>query len=178
MCRTKPIDPAGASNETVTSSSFDSKRSALAAMPARIDEFVAAVPQRLWRARPAEGGFSLVEQVCHLRDIDGEGYRLRLERILTEQEPSFANIDGAKLAQERAYQEQDLQTALADFGKTRADISRRLYGLSDAARQRAGFLDGTQRITVDDLVAAMLDHDLGHLQELAALRDELGLRKD
>ncbi|MBI3709364.1 MAG: DinB family protein [Proteobacteria bacterium] len=178
MCKTKPTNPAGAANETVTSSGFDGKRSALAAMLARIEEFVDAVPQRLWRTRPAAGGFSLVEQVCHLRDIDGEGYRLRLERILTEHEPSFPNIDGAKLARERDYQEQDLPTALAGFGKTRADISHRLNGLSNAARQRAGFLDGTQRITIDDLVAAMLDHDRGHLQELAALRDELRLRKD
>ena len=36
-------------------------------------KIVAAIAESAWRSKPSSGGFSLVEHVCHLRDIDGDG---------------------------------------------------------------------------------------------------------
>ncbi len=64
---------------------FAQAAASLGAMPAKLKEIAAAIAEGAWRSKPAGGGFSLVEHVCHLRDIDGDGYRVRLERMLTEQ---------------------------------------------------------------------------------------------
>ncbi len=57
--------------------------------------------------------------VCHLRDIEQEGYRERIKRILNETDPVLADIDGARLALERNYNQQNFAEALATFADTR-----------------------------------------------------------
>jgi hypothetical protein len=146
---------------------------ALARMPRQVRELVAAIAAERLHLRSKAGGFSAVEHVCHLRDIDGEGYAVRLERLLSEERPVLADIDGDALARARDYQSQDLATALATFTRTREGIVRRLAGVSHGERRRIGLWEGTRKMTVDDLVAAMLAHDAAHIEELTALRDEL-----
>src|SRR5919202_3497218 len=71
------------------------------------------------RVKPTAKEFSALEQVCHLRDIEREGYGVRLRRLLAEDSPTLADIDGARLALERDYQRQDLACALAEFTEAR-----------------------------------------------------------
>ena len=151
----------------------ESAAAALARMPGQLREIVETIAAERRRSRPASGGFSAVEHVCHLRDIDGDGYAVRLERMLSEEKPVLADIDGDALARERDYQSQDLAAALAAFTRTREGIVRRLATVSHAERRRVGLWQGTREMTVDDLVAAMLAHDAEHIEELTALRDEM-----
>lgn len=146
---------------------------ALSAMPAKVKDLVAQMPRDAWRTRPAAGSFSLVEHVCHLGDIDGEGYRLRLDRMLKEDQPSLPDIDGDVLARERNYQEQDLSAALAAFSATRREIVTHLAKLTPKERQRSGLMGGTELLTVEGLAATMLAHDSAHLDELAGLLGEV-----
>ena len=174
MCNPGPFPPA---TENVASPDEHARRvAALAAMPAALEVALNAIPPARWRDRPREGGFSLVEQACHLRDIDGDGYRRRLAAMLAHDLPSFPDLDGAKLARERDYQRQDAPAAAAAFSAGRAAIVRQLAGLGAAERARAGLMDGRTRITVDGLVAAMLEHDAGHRAELEALAAEFPSR--
>ena len=53
------------------------------------------------RRRPAAGGFSLVENVWHLADLEREGYAVRIRRILGETNPALLNFDGDRIARER-----------------------------------------------------------------------------
>ena len=154
--------------------SFAKAAASLGAMPAKVKEIVAAVPQASWRSQPARGGFSLVEHVCHLRDIDGDGYRVRLERMLTEQHPTLPDLDGDALARERVYQSADLATALASFTATRLAVVARLAKLSPEERRRTGLMAGTTDITVEGLVAIMTAHDSEHLDQLNDLVSEMG----
>ena len=153
---------------------FAVSAASLGAMPAKLKEIAAALPQAAWRSKPAGGGFSLVEHVCHLRDIDGDGYRVRLERMLTEQCPTLPDIDGDALARERAYQSADLATALASFATTRLAIVARLAKLSPDERRRTGLMAGTTDITVEALVEIMTAHDSEHLDQLNDLVREVG----
>jgi transcriptional regulator with XRE-family HTH domain len=145
----------------------------LGAMPARLKAIAAAVPQAAWRTKPAGGGFSLLEHVCHLRDIDGDGYRLRVERMLTESCPSLPDLDGDALATARDYLSQDLSAALAAFAATRLDIVARLAKLTSEQRRQTGLMAGTMEITIDGLVEAMTAHDSEHLDQLSGLRGAL-----
>jgi len=55
------------------------------------------------------GAFSVLENICHLRDIEIEGYSARLNRILIETHPFLPEIDGGSLATVRDYNTQDLE---------------------------------------------------------------------
>lgn len=145
----------------------------LGAMPSRVKDIVALIPQDAWRQRPAKGGFSLLEHVCHLRDIDGDGYRLRVDRMLKEQRPSLADLDGDALARERNYQSQNLPEVLVTFTAARWEIAARLAKLTMEERQRTGLMAGTNEITIEGLAGIMLAHDSEHLDQLAELCGEL-----
>jgi len=146
----------------------------LAALPGRLKAIVEVVPKEHWRTAPKAGGFSLVEHLCHLRDIDGDGYGIRLERILNEERPVLPDIDGTQLAVERDYQAQDARAALDAFTATRWAIVGRLAKLEPAERRRVGLMAGTSEIDIDGLVSTMLAHDSEHLDELDGLRAEFG----
>jgi transcriptional regulator with XRE-family HTH domain len=152
---------------------FANAAAGLGAMPARLKEIAAALPQAAWRTKPAGGGFSLVEHVCHLRDIDGDGYRVRLERMLTESNPSLPDLDGDALAKERAYQSADMAAALGSFTATRLAIVARLAKVSPEERRRTGLMAGKTEITLDGLVDMIKTHDSEHLDQLGDLQTEL-----
>jgi transcriptional regulator with XRE-family HTH domain len=153
---------------------FSGRVAVLARMPGQVRALVDAVARERRRARPIAGGFSVTEHVCHLRDIDAEGYSVRLECMLTMDNPPLTGIEGDVLARERDYQSQSLDDAFAIFAEARAGIVERLARLGPDERQRTGLMGGTNPITIDDLVSAMLTHDSSHLDEMAALRNELG----
>lgn len=152
---------------------FAQVAASLGAMPAKLKEIVAAIAESAWRSKPAAGGFSLVEHVCHLRDIDGDGYRVRLERMLAEERPSLPDIDGGALAKQRDYLGQDLVAALAAFAATRLEIAARLAKLTPEQRRSTGLMAGGTEITVDGLVDMMGTHDSEHLDQLNDLQGEL-----
>ena len=71
------------------------------------------------RRRPAAGGFSLVENVWHLADLEREGFGLRIRRILSESNPALLNFDGDRMARERSYQERDVDRGIVLFARAR-----------------------------------------------------------
>ena len=143
----------------------------LAAMPRFVEEAVAAADADAL-ARPGPGGtFSLTGQACHLRDLEREGYLVRVRRILAEEEPVLAGFDGDAVARERDYPAQDARQAARDFAAARAELVA-LLGSVDAVRAlRTAVFDG-RRITLSALVEMIEEHDRGHREEIAALRVE------
>jgi hypothetical protein len=170
MCRT---DPRPTRSSDLPDAAFAAKLSTLAAMPADFAAQAASIPAPDWQRGAANGNFSVHQHVCHLRDIDIEGYRMRIERMLSEVIPTLVDLDGAKLARERNYHRQDVRTAQAAWAAVRADLVRRLAGLTQAERQRTGVMEGVGEITVDGLIEMMLAHDREHRDDLAALGKEL-----
>ena len=121
------------------------------------------------RWKPSAAEFSVLENACHLRDIEREGYTVRLRRLLTEDEPVLADIDGDQLARERDYQSQELATALAAFAEARAANVATIERLQPAQFERTGMFEGTGRITLARLLEMMRAHDEAHRAELSAL---------
>src|SRR5438552_18336683 len=84
---------------------------------ARFSDELAQLASRFGAAqrllRPAADAFSLTEHLCHLRDLELEGYPVRIRRILDEDLPRLMEIEGRKWAVARCYQEQAAQTALS-----------------------------------------------------------------
>ena len=140
----------------------------LARMPRILEEAVAGADARAL-ARPGPGGtFSLTEQACHLRDLEREGYLVRVRRILAEEDPVLAGFEGDVVARERDYASQDAHAAARDFATARAELVAQLSALDPALEARTGMFGG-ERITLADLVAMIVEHDRGHREEIEAL---------
>jgi hypothetical protein len=125
------------------------------------------LPEASLRAVPPGGGFAPIEDAWHLRDIEAEGHFLRIRRILAEEHPTLASIDGERLARERRYLERELGTALDEFAQYR-EASVGLLGplAEDAWLRTAIFEDRT--LNLRELATAMAEHDESHFVTLNA----------
>lgn len=126
-------------------------------------------PDLLLKNSPAE--FSVLENVCHLRDIEIEGYTARIGRILRENNPILADIDGSRLAIDREYQRQNVSEALQAFADARRQNTQTLRGLEAEQFDREGTLEGVGNVSIRGLLLLMRDHDAGHIRELTSIRE-------
>lgn len=143
-------------------------------------EFLQQTPERIWvitaglsepvvALKNSESEFSILEHVCHLRDIEAEGYASRVKRILTEEGPLLVDIDGSRLAVEREYNSQSLALALQAFAQARALNIETLRNVREDQLDREGNLEGVGTITLRQLLNLQREHDEEHLKELSAL---------
>jgi hypothetical protein len=148
---------------------------ALEEMPGALARVLDRLPRQSRLFRPPGSGMSAVEHVCHLRDLESEGYHVRIERVLTQDAPELIEIDGTAWASERDYQSQSFEAAFDSFRQTRTLVVELLRGISVDDYPRYGLFRGVKRMTVTDLVLMMHDHDQTHLQEFDELLVELGI---
>ena len=125
------------------------------------------------RRRPAAGGFSLVENVWHLADLEREGYGVRIRRILAESNPALLNFDGERMARERAYQELDLDRGIVLFARARRQNLEALSRLSPSDWRRSGSQEGVGCVKLEDIPRMMVEHDRSHGLEIASLLTEI-----
>jgi hypothetical protein len=102
-----------------------------------------------------------------LRDIEAEGHFLRIRRILAEECPVLASIDGERLARERHYLERELGTALDEFAQYREASVGLLGPLREEAWLRTAIFEN-RTLNLRELVKAMAEHDESHLAPLTA----------
>ena len=140
----------------------------LAAMPEFVAGAIAHAPADALQWKPSPEEFSLLEHACHLRDLEHEGYLLRVRRMLAETLPALPGFDGATVAQERHYLAQDARAAAHEFALARGELLARLHALTAADLAREALFDG-KRICLVDLVAMIAEHDREHREEITRL---------
>jgi hypothetical protein len=145
----------------------------LESTPALLGKAARALSRCEARRRPAAGGFSFVENVWHLADLEREGFGIRIRRILREDSPALLNFDGERIARERCYQERDLERGLMLFARARMLNLEALRALSASDWNRAGAQEGVGRITLADVPRMMAAHDRSHETEIAQLITEI-----
>jgi hypothetical protein len=141
----------------------------LAATSDRIRALVEGVCEAELSRKPAPDVFSLRENVLHLRDIDVEGYARRIARVLDEERPFLPDVDGAKLAVERHYNNQPLDSALQAFAESRARSIGRLRAIRPADLDRLADFEGVGTVTLRRLLELWIEHDAGHIADIEAL---------
>ncbi len=144
----------------------------LGAMTQFVEAAIASVPRDEMAFQPAPDRFSLLEHACHLRDLEREGYLVRIRRMLTEPGPTLESFDGAAVATARAYMLQDGRAAAHEFAAARHESMRLIGTLADADLAREATFAG-KRVSFGDLLAMMVEHDREHRQEIEALRGEM-----
>jgi len=152
---------------------------ALRAFPQQLEAHYAAFPAEFihwapssWDGVPSEP-LTAIEQVCHVRDIEIEGYHLRFHRTLTEEQATLASIDTEALAKERAYSESDASTVLASFREARAQTLALIEGLTPEQFDRTAVFEGYGPLTLRSLVHYLCSHDQQHLAGLQWLLGKL-----
>jgi len=145
----------------------------LESTPALLARAAAELPEDSVRHRGTTGGFSLVEHVWHLADLEREAYAVRIRRLLTEDEPQLSNFDGDRAARERLYQRLDLAEGLLAFTLARTRNLQKLRELSADDWRRAGEQEGVGRIELSDVPRMMTEHDRMHGVEIADLVREI-----
>lgn len=141
----------------------------LAGLPGEVRRLVGGLPPALLRQRPEPQRWSMLENLCHLRDYE----QLMLERyrrILSEEHPVLRPFDPDATAAARAYAGCDPAWELRELGRLR-DLSLQLLGaLGRRTWQRRGVHARRGEISIEQLVAHHLDHDATHRSRLQALR--------
>jgi DinB superfamily len=154
----------------MSSDSLQSLINLIARTPAEVTRLISDLSSQDLRRTNTPEEFSALENICHLRDIETEGYEVRIARILEESNPLLTDIDGSRLAIERAYNNQDPQSALKDFADARHRNIQRMKNLSLEQLELEGTLEGVGRVTLGRLVEMMSEHDEGHLHELSIIQ--------
>ena len=146
--------------------------SALAAFPAELEKHFAAFPPGYlnwappsWEGVPSEA-FTAIEQICHVRDIEIEGYQVRFRRTLDEDTPGLPSIDSESLAQQRDYAHADASRVFAEIHAARQRTLALLRGLDEAQLRRPAEFEGYGRVTLRGLVHYLCSHDQQHLSGL------------
>jgi hypothetical protein len=143
----------------------------LATFPQRLEECFSLFPKSMqnwqpwsWEGIPSER-LTAIEQICHVRDIERDGYHRRIRRTLAEEMPILEDISGEALAVERRYLEANVQEVFADFGVARADTVALVTGLNAIQMQRVAVFEG-RPVTLHNLLHFLCSHDNQHLAGL------------
>jgi hypothetical protein len=150
----------------------------LAETPVVIERMVNGLTDEDRRFRPPGVEFSVLENVCHLLDIEREGYAERIDRLLKEDAPVLADIDGGRLARERDYNSRKMEAALEAFASARAGNIGIVMSLTSDQLEREGVLETVGPITLAELLRMMHAHDTSHRKDIAELRDLLATRRE
>lgn len=145
---------------------------ALASFPDQLAVHFAAIPpdRRAW-APPSWQGvpseqLTAIEQLCHVRDIEIDGYHVRFQRTLSEHRPSLPGIDTYAYARDRDYASADPDQVLAEFRTARATTLRLLQDLDEASLSRSADFEGYGQVTLRSLIHYLCSHDQQHLAGL------------
>ncbi|MCA9001210.1 MAG: DinB family protein [Planctomycetes bacterium] len=136
------------------------------------------------RWRPSDGGWSILEIVCHLADEDLHDFRARLELLLKDPKASWPALDPRARVQELGFNEQDFKRALQQFEMERARNVAWLKSIGTASWTETHDHPSGRAIRAGDLLASWVCHDALHLGMVAdrlkkmALRDAPGFSVD
>ena len=144
----------------------------LAAFPSRLEAHYAAIPAEFrnwsppsWEGVPSEP-LTAIEQVCHVRDIEIDGYHVRFHRTLTEADPVLASIDTEALARERSYATSSDAVAFTAFRAARQKTIALLTHLTPEQFDRRAVFEGYGSLSLRSLVHYLCSHDQQHLAGL------------
>jgi len=143
----------------------------LRATPAKLKAALKGVPKKLLTWTPAPGKWSILEIVCHMRDMEQEAYLARYERILKEDNPSLPDVDGDIYALEKNYRGAKLSEVLRDWSRLRKECLRILGKLRVAEWERVGTHETAGPLSFATLLRRhAVGNDEAHLGQIDAIK--------
>lgn len=147
----------------------------LEAAPGIIIGLVREVPRQNLKRRPAPNKWSAHEHACHISS--GRGHALflsRLELMLSDPHPQIKSMQPSPEEEAGSYLDVDLDEALSQYVRERAQTVKRLRELSPEDWQRTAEHEAFSHYSVHIMFRHMLIHEMFHAYRI----DELMLKKD
>jgi hypothetical protein len=139
--------------------------------PEKLRAALGGISKKLLTWSPAPGKWSILEIVCHMRDMEREAYLARYRRLLAEDNPSLPGIDGDALSLERDYRTQKLTEVVREWKVLRKESLKALKATRGPALERAGIHEGLGRMTVADYLRRhAIGNDEAHLSQIDAIK--------
>lgn len=145
---------------------------ALASTPTDIKRLLKGIDESTARRRPADSEWSMVEIVNHLVDIE-DRYRVRLKRVITEDNPYFDYMHPDEAAVDESI---SIQALVKQFELGRGETVGFLSAISQGDWARPAVHETLGETRFRFLVQNLLDHDIMHLSQIVDVRQQL--RKD
>ena len=136
--------------------------------PVTLRALVRQLDDELTRSQSAPGEWSIIEIVTHLADAE-EMVVKRVERMLTEDNPTLPAYDPTQLAGMSNYRSRSISEELDRFETVRGALTSRLEGLDEPDWARTGQHEEVGDITVEGMTAHMAAHDSIHLAQIARI---------
>lgn len=137
--------------------------------PSRIDASIGDLSDQELASRPEEGEWSPLELLGHLRacaDVWGD---IRIDRMLSEAEPTMRALNPMTWIRETDYYRITFRTSLAAFCVQREALLDRLRSTTPADWERGGIFTGggaPRRYTVHTEADALARHERAHLKQI------------
>jgi DinB family protein len=128
-----------------------------------------------WDGIPSEP-FTAIEQICHVRDIEVAGYQVRFQRLLHEESPKLASLDGNALAAANRYATADPKKVFDEIRVARRRTVDLIGSLTQSQLARRGEFEGYGEVTVQGLIHYLCSHDQQHLAGLHWLLGKINSR--
>ncbi|MDT7570192.1 MAG: hypothetical protein QOE05_366 [Actinomycetota bacterium] len=115
------------------------------------------------RDRPKPDVWSPLEYACHVRDVFVL-FDQRLQKMLTEDDPLFANWDQDETAVQEKYAEQDPAAVAAQIPPAAEQLATRFAQVTD--RARTGRRSDGAVFTIDSFARYLLHDPVHHLHDV------------
>lgn len=125
-----------------------------------------ADPADLRIKRDGPEGWTPLDIICHLRDLEGLFIR-RAQSVITEHNPTFITYNVNQLVIDHNYAEQDPHEALAAFLDERESLIEVFEGIRDDSYwSRSGVHPAYGPQTLLDVLMHVPHHDLDHIEQM------------
>lgn len=143
--------------------------------PGDVAKLVAGLsPHDLGRPE-SSGKWSILHVLRHLADSEIV-WSYRIRRILADDRPPIQGYDQDRWSERLHYDRADAIEAIAELRALRAGNLRLVRSLSPEERRRVGVHSERGEESVEHLIRMYAGHDVLHLNQLARIRDTLGLQ--
>jgi len=143
----------------------------LATTPQTLKASLKGLSKKVLLWTPAPGKWSILEILCHMRDMEREAYIERYTRVLSEDEPKLPDLNGESFAILRAYRSQKAPEVVREWVALRRQTLQLLRKTGKAQWARAGIHATAGRLTMEDLIQRhALGNDTAHLGQIEAIK--------
>lgn len=123
------------------------------------------------RVRPAPDRWSALEYGCHVRDVL-RLYDERLQLMLSEDDPDFANWDQDETAIADRYGEQDPVQVADELNQAAQALAARFAAVTGDQWRRTGNRSDGAHFTVETFARYLIHDPVHHLYDVTAIRHD------
>lgn len=127
-----------------------------------------ANPADLTTRRDGGDGWTPLEIICHLRDLE-QNYVKRAHSVIEQDNPPFYIPPINELVTERAYNSQDPATVLAEFAANRDELLAYFNSVSDSGWLRTGIHPHMGEQSLIDVLMHVAHHDIDHIEQMTRI---------